>query len=67
MMHGLAKVLALTSILFRQGFRAIENGIMTLRSANTGISAAIDPLGEFYGQIPLSEKGYSDHNVYTFR
>lgn len=40
--------------------RAVEEGISIVRSANTGISALINPLGEVLGQIPLNRKGILD-------
>lgn len=37
-------------------FRAIEEGIPVIRSANTGISAVIDPYGRFVTKIPLFQE-----------
>ena len=41
-------------------FRAIEEGITVIRSANTGISAVIMPNGEVFGEIGLGKEGVSD-------
>ncbi len=37
--------------------RAVENKVYLLRSANTGISAVVDPAGRIMDSIPLFEKG----------
>ena len=41
-------------------FRAIETGKYVFRSANNGISAIINPLGEIEQQIDFSNSGYID-------
>lgn len=43
--------------------RAIEQGLPVLRVANTGVSAAIDPLGRLTAQTQLGEAGYLDADV----
>ncbi len=40
--------------------RAVEEGISVVRSANSGISAVINPYGEIVAQIPLAERGMVD-------
>ena len=43
--------------------RAIEQGLPVIRSANTGISAVIDPYGKVIESIPLDSDGYVDVNL----
>ena len=43
--------------------RAVEEGISVVRSANSGISAVINPYGIITSQIGLSERGYIDDVV----
>ncbi len=40
--------------------RAVEQGIGLVRSANTGVSAVIDAVGNVTKQAPLNEAGYLD-------
>lgn len=40
--------------------RAVEQGVAMLRSANTGISAIVDPLGRVVSQLALDEVGVVD-------
>lgn len=40
--------------------RAIEQGLPLIRSANTGVSALIDPRGGVVEQLPLGQAGYID-------
>lgn len=40
--------------------RAIEQGVPLIRSANTGISAVIDPLGNVIEKTALNEQGFID-------
>lgn len=40
--------------------RAVEEGITIVRSANSGVSAVINPVGRIIERIPLHEKGFSD-------
>lgn len=39
-------------------FRSVENGIYTLRAANTGVTAIIDPLGRIEGETAIFEEGF---------
>ena len=41
-------------------FRAIESGKYVIRSANNGMSAVINPLGEIEQKINFAEEGYID-------
>ena len=43
--------------------RAIEQGLPVIRSANTGISAVIDPYGNVIDSVPLGSDGYVDVNL----
>ncbi len=43
--------------------RAIEQGLPVIRSANTGISALIDPYGRVIKKIPLNVEGFLDVNI----
>ena len=45
--------------------RAVEEGITVLRSANTGISAAIDDTGKILTTIDLNKSGISDITLST--
>jgi apolipoprotein N-acyltransferase len=40
--------------------RAVEQSLPVVRSANTGISAVIDPYGHVLNEIDLGEKGIAD-------
>ncbi|MDX1742083.1 MAG: apolipoprotein N-acyltransferase [Ruegeria sp.] len=40
--------------------RAIEQGLPMMRSANTGVSAMIDPLGRITDALPLGQAGFID-------
>ena len=43
--------------------RAIEQGLPLLRSANTGISAIVDPYGRITGSLDLMTRGVLDGNL----
>lgn len=49
-----------TQHLAQARLRAIEQGLPMVRSANTGISAMIDPYGRIRASIPLDKAGYVD-------
>ena len=46
--------------LFQARLRAIETGVPMVRVANTGISAAIDPVGRIMKSLPLGAEGVID-------
>ena len=43
-------------------FRAIENGKYVVRSANNGMAAIINPLGEIEKKIDYGDTGFIDFN-----
>ena len=49
--------------LVQTRFRAVETGKTILRSANTGISAAIDPLGRVMASLPLNTQNVIDVKI----
>ncbi|CUK12746.1 Apolipoprotein N-acyltransferase [Ruegeria denitrificans] len=46
--------------LVQAQMRAIEQGLPMMRSANTGVSAMIDPLGRITKALPLGQAGFID-------
>ena len=46
--------------LMQARLRAIEFGLPVVRSANTGISAMIDPAGRILERLPTAAEGYLD-------
>ncbi len=46
-------------------FRAVENRCWLVRSANTGISAIIDPWGRVVSRSDLFERGYAISTIYV--
>jgi apolipoprotein N-acyltransferase len=49
--------------LHQARIRAVEEGLPVMRSANTGISAVIDPFGRVVAQLGLGETGVIDHGL----
>lgn len=47
-------------------FRAVENGIMVIRSANTGVSAFIDPFGRIIKKTRLNTQAFIEGKAYRF-
>ena len=43
--------------------RAVEEGLPVIRSANTGISAVINPYGTILKQLPLNTQGIIDSEL----
>ncbi|WP_166418873.1 apolipoprotein N-acyltransferase [Cochlodiniinecator piscidefendens] len=51
--------------LTQMRFRAIEQALPAVRSANTGVSAFINPVGVITASLPLGEAGYLDYRLST--
>jgi apolipoprotein N-acyltransferase len=49
--------------LHQARIRATEEGLPVMRSANTGVSAVIDPFGRVIAQLGLGETGVIDHGL----
>jgi apolipoprotein N-acyltransferase len=49
--------------LYQARLRAIEQGLPIVRSANTGVSAIIDPFGRFVAATSLGEEAVLDGNL----
>ncbi len=49
--------------LHQARIRATEEGLPVMRSANTGISAVIDPFGRVLSKLDLGETGVIDHGL----
>ncbi len=49
--------------LHQARIRATEEGLPVMRSANTGISAVIDPFGRVLAQLKLGSTGVIDHGL----
>ncbi|MFY0614797.1 MAG: apolipoprotein N-acyltransferase [Hyphomicrobiaceae bacterium] len=49
--------------LHQTRLRAVEQGVPMLRSANTGVSAIVDPIGRILSSLPLNETGVIDSEM----